>query len=399
MIENVIIINDQAYISGGLAKIAINSAVELKRKGMNVIFFYALGPIDEQLIKAGVKCVCIGGEHIGKTKNIIYLLKGIWNNQAKQKLEKLLQELDNKKTVIHIHGWTKAISSSVFRACKKFNYKTFITLHDYFLICQNGGLYNYKKNKKCSNNPGSIKCYLCNCDKKNYLYKIYRNVRQIVTKIGYLKLNPEIIYISEFSKNILKKNGFFSKNENILYNHVELSNLSRIEVENNDIYAFIGRVSADKGIDIFCKAIEQTKSKGIVIGDGPLLEKYKKEYPQIEFIGWVQFNDMYKYLQKVRCLIVTSKWYETMGLTVVEMQSNGIPCIVPSQFAGSMYIENGLTGLYYDINNIDTLSKAIEQTKNNEFLEKMSTNFQNKLDRKKFSLEEHVLKLIEIYNK
>lgn len=399
MIDTAIIINDQAYISGGLAKIAINSAIELQKKGIKVIFFYAIGPIDERLQESGVECISIDGEHIGKTKNVIHLLRGLWNKKAKMMLEKILKKENNEKTIVHIHGWTKAISSSIFSVLNKYRYKTFITLHDYFLVCQNGGLFNYKKDTKCNLQPGSLKCYLCNCDKKDYITKIYRNIRQIIMKIQILKLNPEIIYISEFSKNILKQKGLDFKKEHIIYNHVEIKDEKRISVEKNEKYVFIGRLTKDKGVENFCEAIKKCNVEGMVIGDGPLLEEFKYKYPNIQFVGWLNSNEMDQYLKQVRAMIVTSKWYETMGLTIIEMQSKGIPCIVPNDFAGSAYIENENTGLYYNIDDMNSLIDCIEKFNCDEIIEKISKNFFNKLDKKKFDIQQHINSLITVYNK
>ena len=41
-------------------------------------------------------------------------MNGIYNIKAKKKLEKLLKTLDNRTTIIYIHGWTKALSSSIY---------------------------------------------------------------------------------------------------------------------------------------------------------------------------------------------------------------------------------------------------------------------------------------------
>ena len=64
MIKTIVIVYDQAYISGGAAKIAIKSAISLKKRGYRVIFFAALGPADKELIDEDIEVICIGGSHI-----------------------------------------------------------------------------------------------------------------------------------------------------------------------------------------------------------------------------------------------------------------------------------------------------------------------------------------------
>ena len=394
---NVIIIYDQAYFSGGAAKIAIGSAIALKKIGYNVVFFSAVGPISQELIDEQIEVICLNEKHIALTKNPISLLKGIWNNHAKKELYKILNRFDPNNTIVHIHGWTKALSSSIFQATYNKGFKTLITLHEYFTICPNGGIYNYKKKLICNIQPNTCKCYLCNCDKRNFLQKLYRDLRQIIQNHIFKKTCPICIYISTFSRNIIEPLLPFNSKSYNLVNHVEVSKNERISVENNSIYLFIGRISYEKGIDLFCECMRQSNNKGLVIGDGQLKQTYEKLYPEITFVGWKKSNEIYDYLVNARCLIITSKWYETMGLTTIEMQQYGIPCIVPKQCAASEYIKNNITGLYYDTGSVNSLLECIYKTNDINFLKKISLNFYNSFNINKYSIETHINKLNKIY--
>ena len=222
MIKTVVLVYDQAFISGGAAKVAIQSAVALKNRGYRVVFFAGLDPIEKQLSDNNIEVICVGGEHIANTKNPKTMLRGIWNGIAKKKLEDLLSSLDPKTTVVHIHGWTKSLSSSVFSACTRKGFKTFVTLHEYFTVCPNGGIFDYQKGEICDKKPGSFRCAVCNCDKRNYIQKIYRDVRQLFQTHQLKKLQPNVIYITEFSRYIIEKNlkfrhkSFFIENKKFL---------------------------------------------------------------------------------------------------------------------------------------------------------------------------------------
>ena len=69
MIKTVVLVYDQAFISGGAAKVAIQSAVALKNRGYRVVFFAGLDPIEKQLSDNNIEVICVGGEHIANTKN------------------------------------------------------------------------------------------------------------------------------------------------------------------------------------------------------------------------------------------------------------------------------------------------------------------------------------------
>jgi hypothetical protein len=114
---NIVIVNDSAHINGGAAKIALSSAVGLAIKGYRVIYFCAVEPIDHELRNHGVEVVCTGQPEILKDPNWIRAsIQGFWNFKAARVLERLLKKLPVQKTIIDLHSWTKAISSSIMPA-------------------------------------------------------------------------------------------------------------------------------------------------------------------------------------------------------------------------------------------------------------------------------------------
>lgn len=398
MIKNIVYVYDHAYLSGGAAKIVIGEALEMKKRGFRVIYFSAVGPVDTELTEAGIETICLNEKDIVFAKNPLAMMKGLYNYNAYRQLKKLLKSLPAEESVVHIHGWTKALSSSVFQACYECSFRTFVTLHEYFTICPNGGLYNYQTNKICTRKPGSLSCILCNCDKRNYIHKIYRNIRQCIQTMVLKKTKPIPLYITEFSKDLIKPYFPYRSEQHMLTNHVEISKEEeRIQVECNEDYLFVGRLSEEKGIDLFCDAVTRLQKKACVIGNGPLLDFFKNKYPNINFIGWKTFSEMKAYIHKARCLIISSKWYETMGLTVVEMQQFGIPCIVPAQCAASEYVIDNETGFLYRSGDVESLMETIRLTENDDLMQGVSKNFFSSLNPDRFSLKNHCEVLLKIY--
>lgn len=398
MLKNIVYIYDQAYLSGGAAQIAFGEAQEMQRRGYNVIFFAAVGPVGDELLSADIKTICLNEKHIAFTKNPKSLYHGIWNGNAYKALKKCLNELDRESTIVHIHGWTKSLSSSVMKAVYDSGFEMVVTLHEYFSVCQNGGLFNYRQNRICDLKPGSIRCFLCDCDKRNYLQKWYRNIRQMVQCRVLKQVKPNVIYITEFSKERLNLSNDYRNNCYDLTNFVEIKKKDRVQVEKNENYLFIGRISAEKGIDVFCEAITAARVPGIVIGEGPLKKEYEGKYPAISFVGWKSHNEMMEYLQKARGLVISSKWYETMGLTAVEMQQYGIPCVVPKECAASEYVKNKVDGLLYTIGDSMSLTECLKALNDDKYIENLSKSFFNNLDLERFSMQSHGDKLVDIYN-
>ena len=81
MLKNIVYIYDQAYLSGGAAQIAFGEAQEMQRRGYNVIFFAAVGPVGDELLSADIKTICLNEKHIAFTKNPKSLYHGIWKSR------------------------------------------------------------------------------------------------------------------------------------------------------------------------------------------------------------------------------------------------------------------------------------------------------------------------------
>lgn len=376
----ILIVNDFDYVQGGASKVAIDTAKNLHDQGFHVIFFSGTHS-DKEFVNYGYENISLNIPECLMDKNKIRgALRGIYNFKSKKELEKILKKLDNTKTIIHYHGWTKTLSSSVFKVAFDLNFKTVLTLHDYFSACPNGGFFNSKKNKICLYKGNCKKCVKSNCDSRNYAIKIYRNIRFLIQE-KFVKLNQKIknvIYISDFSWNILKP--YFPENINAqkICNPVDIDFEQKVRTINqNEVYLYVGRISKEKGVPIFCKAITESKLKGVVVGDGPIKNELEKEYKNIEFVGWQTSENVKKYLMNSRALIFPSLWYETMGLTALEALSLGIPVLVGNESATSEYIKDNFNGFIYKTGDVEDLKNKLKKCTDKQisFMSENAYNF------------------------
>ena len=390
MLKNIIVINDFDYVQGGASKVAIQTANMLAQsnKELNVYFFSAVHS-DKSMLNDRVVKISTNQPEAMKNKNKLQgFINGIYNSKAKKELKILLNSLNKEETIIHVHGWTKALSSSVFDIAFKMNFKVVLTMHDYFTACPNGGYFDYKENKICKRKPLSWKCIKCNCDSRNYFFKLYRIVRQFVqNKI--VKLNDrltDVISISDFSEKILKETLNPKTKIHRVYNPIDLDqNPIKVDYTKNNYFLYVGRVSKEKGVDIFCEAITKANQNGIVVGDGSELETLKKQYPNIEFVGWKNGDEVKKYMQGARALIIPSRWYEAAPLTPLEAMQYGIPVITSDCNATIDYInenngeifsieEDSLKGILLNFSNLYK-----PKIKNNNIYESVLMNTYNTL--------------------
>lgn len=398
----VILIIDHAFISGGAAKVAISSAKEMAFRGMDVTILSACGPIDESLLDSGVKVICLGQKDILSEPNRIKAMwQGIWNTKAYYALDNLLKDCNPHLTIVHNHGWTKGLSASVFAATAKHKMKVVSTLHEFFLICPNGGLFNYPKNTICHLTPSSIRCLFCNCDSRSYIHKMWRLVRQIVqNRLVAMNKHLYLFSISDLTEHIYRNKTSlpFIKNVRLIRvnNPVELSDGKQADIIHNVQYLFMARLSQEKGIDLFCEAISILGLRGVVVGGGYLLEKYRKKYPNILFTGWKLGKEKEEIICNSKALIFSSYWYECAPLTITEVQSYGLPCIVPDQCAASEKIIDGETGFIFSIGELESLKNAILRLEACN-LQAMQQNIVNSFNPQEYSVKNHVDNLQRAY--
>lgn len=400
MKKTVVIINDFAFLNGGAGKVAFTAAKALPSMGVRTILFSAVPPVDKSLEEAGVEVICLNQYDIlNSPSRLNAVVQGVWNKTARQRFSELLDTLDESSTIIHFHGWSKALSASMWNALIGRNFEVIVTLHEYFLFCPNLGLYNYRTKKICDIKPSSLKCYFCNCDARSYPQKLWRSFRQLVQwhqlrrnkKINLITIGKTNRMVSEESIRDYVKKIYF------LQNPIDLAEEGRTHVEENDTYIFMGRLSSEKGVDHFCEAITSLNLKGCVIGDGYLKDSLMKQYPNIPFVGWKEGADKMEILKRAKALVFPSLWYEGAPLTIIEMHSLGIPCIVPDRCAASEFIQEGVNGFVFSIGNLSALKDAIRKCEVAD-LKPMSEKMYSELDRDSFTTERHIQSLMDIYN-
>lgn len=390
----VVVVNDFDYIQGGASKVAIDTAQILKDNGNNVIFFSAVHEknlYDFKLVTTNQK-ECLNDGLFGA-------LRCIYNIKAAREFKKMLKTLDNSRTIIHVHGWTKALSSSIFRVAQKEKFKVVLTLHDYFTACPNGGFFNYKKCKICQKNAMSLKCLMSNCDSRNFLFKIYRCLRQLVQNYNMrnIKKSGYLISISDFSLDKLQKylsNNVVIKN---IPNPIGIKKQKRVIAEKNNKYVYVGRVSKEKGVNVFCQAIDKLNLNGVVVGDGSELVSLKQQFPKIDFVGWKNSDEVLEYMKQARCLIFPSLWYETAGLTAIESSFLGVPVITSNMTASTDYITNNFDGLYFNTGDVNDLVEKIKLMQNDKLVKKISENAYMKNNDNPYSYEKYYKSLYKYY--
>jgi glycosyltransferase involved in cell wall biosynthesis len=104
----------------------------------------------------------------------------------------------------------------------------------------------------------------------------------------------------------------------------------------------VSRVSKEKNLEDFFELNYPGYLK-IMVGDGPMLETYKKKYPDVHFTGFKTGVDLAEYYANAEVFVFPSKW-ETFGIVMIESMACGTPVAAFPCDGPKDVIEQGVTG-------------------------------------------------------
>lgn len=142
---------------------------------------------------------------------------------------------------------------------------------------------------------------------------------------------------------------------------------------------YVGRIAPEKHLDRLFELFLLLKDyKLTVIGDGPELPRFKEKYssnPNIEFVGFVNHDELTPYYKKADFHLVSSL-SETFGFTLIESMACGTPVIYPSCGVFRSLYEKDFPELMYDVeSNSSFLNSVILLNDNIETLSKKSISY------------------------
>lgn len=396
----IVICLDHAAITGGQAKVAVDSAIGLKKHGHRPIFFAAAGPVAPELEAAGVEVICLGQKDLlGNPSRVAAAVQGTWNVKAVEALGKLLASLPRDNTVVHVHGWAKALSPAIAWPIKASGLPAIYTIHEYFLFCPNGGFYNYPQGHACSLTPLSAQCWMTDCDSRNYARKLWRNMRLVIARdiAGLPYVFADYIALSGFQKDIVGKYLPRDATLHLVGNPIEVEDLGPKPDPASGEIIFVGRVSMEKGPFLFAKAARELGIIPTFVGDGPVAAELKATFPEARMLGWQKPAAVREAMGAARALVFPSLWYEGQPLTVLEAKAMGTPVIVSDGCAGRAEVEDGVTGLWFKGGDAGDLARALVLAKDDASIARMSAASYAAYWADPPTLDRHVARLTSVY--
>jgi glycosyltransferase involved in cell wall biosynthesis len=109
-----------------------------------------------------------------------------------------------------------------------------------------------------------------------------------------------------------------------------------------DILLCVARVSKEKNLEAFFE-LDYPGATKIMVGDGPMLETYQQQYPDVQFVGFKTGKELAEYYSNADVFVFPSKW-ETFGIVMIEAMACGTPVAAFPVQGPLDVVDQGITG-------------------------------------------------------
>lgn len=358
--------------SGGGTILPKNMAIDLAKDGYDVTVFYA--GLEHPRIKDpyyfdrteqnGVKLIGVFNRDIP----FINLYKPeleIYDSKVVEYFENLLDEL--KPDFVHFQNFVGLSFGIAEATYKRGIYSSYIP-YNYHLIdpqlymiesdlekWQNTN--KYENSSLLKENPELVEKYKKRDEAALNLLNIWvSNIQAVSTRVKDILIefgvNPDkVVVINQISQftTIIKRKEKASPNKIVRF-------------------GFIGGIMPHKGVHNIIAASSLLKNKNCeIILYGFVNDSYQKVLEEIQtdikihFKGEYTSDNMQEISQNIDIAILPSLWEDCGPHVISECLAMGLPIIAPNIGGFSDYILNGINGLLYNYNDINSLAKLMEE--------------------------------------
>jgi glycosyltransferase involved in cell wall biosynthesis len=289
----------------------------------------------------------------------------VWNRQSYAGIRRLIRR--ERPDVMHVHNTLPLLSPAIYRAARAEGVAVVHTLHNYRILCS--GALLFRDGHVCE------ECVGARFAVHGIRHRCYRNSAgasaavALTTGIHWgLKTWTDTVnrYISmtDFGKSRFVAGGL--PEEKIAVKPHFVRNAPPRGNGNGSYFLYVGRLTADKGINVLLAAwrLQRSGLRLKIVGDGPERENVQTaaaEMAGVDVLGRMGAADVFELMQGARAVVVPSLWYETFGRVVTEAFACGTPVIVSDIGALAELVQDGRTGFRFTAGNPDQLAGVMNR--------------------------------------
>lgn len=200
--------------------------------------------------------------------------------------------------------------------------------------------------------------------------KVLSKLAQILTRASSTLSDKIILY----SQNLVQEYNFKKYRHKISMANEYFLDFNKFKIqkqldERDNLIGYIGRLSPEKGILNFVKAVpevlkERDEIRFLVGGDGQLRDEIEKYLDsenltgKVKLVGWIPHDELLNYLNELK-LIVLPSYTEGLPGIMLEAMACGTPVLVTPVGAIPDVIKHGETGFIMENNSPKSIARDI----------------------------------------
>jgi glycosyltransferase involved in cell wall biosynthesis len=395
---NILLTNKFFYLKGGSERVLFQERDHLLKKGHKVIDFSMEDPMNLPSPNAASFVTHIDYQKTqGIRSKIQQAIQFVHSREAVDKLTDLISQ--ECPDIAHIHNIYHQLSPAIIPVLKRHGIPMALTLHDSKLFCP--GYLMLNKGNICMKCDGKHfwKPLFNHCQNSRMqeillvIEAYWHKVMQSYDKVD-IFLSP-----SHFMADLI---GRRIPQDKIRILHNGIDTTAFVPQYHDKGYAlYVGRISPEKGVETLLKAHASLKCRFPlnIIGTGPLIDQLRTTYPQAEFMGYQTGAALYNIIRDAAFVVVPSECHENCSMVVLEAMALGKP-VIGSRVGGiPEQIEDGRTGLLFEMSNTKELSEKMHNLQASPSLRKELGKTARIKCEMEYSLATHCRDLIGIYER
>ena len=270
----------------------------------------------------------------------------VWNSAAADKLHGIVR--DAGVEVVHFHNTFPLISPAAYGAVRSAGAAVVQTLHNYRLLCPGALLFrDGRVCEKCVGSRAPVAAVVHGC---------YRNSRAasgvtaamlaVHHAAGTWRREVDVyVALTEFGRDKFVRSGLPA--ERIVVKPHFLPDDPGPGAHEGGHALFVGRLSAEKGVETLLRAWSAAPVPLRVIGTGPLDPLLAAAPAGVEWLGQQERPRVLDEMKEAAFLVFPSECYETFGLVAIEAFAAGLPVIAARIGGMHELVRDGETGLLF----------------------------------------------------
>ncbi|EHV6038162.1 glycosyltransferase family 4 protein [Escherichia coli] len=394
----ILLVNKFFFIKGGAETVYFQERNWLKAAGVDVVDFSML---HEKNFPSEYADTFVRNVDYHKESTLLGEVKTasnfIHNAEACRKMRTLLQR--ERPDIVHFHNIYHQLTPALIKVARNFGCKTVLTAHDYKIACPAYSMLRDGKVCDACLTGTVFNAFRYRCQEgsatKSLLLSLEATWQSIARNYHMLDV---IISPSEFLKGILRRKLPHSRID-VIVNGVD-DDPATDKTADKGYLLYVGRLSREKGVATLPLAHQKMRNRAPlkVVGHGPLYDELVANYPDVEFLGYVQQGEALNTLIKeARAVILPSECYENCSMSVLEAMSFAKP-VIGSRIGGiPEQIRDGIDGVLFEPGNVQDLANAMDYMIDSpEKAHVMGLSARERL-REKYTLQKHMETLTALY--